>query len=142
MLAASTLPYVIYWVRKLFDRNLLLPLRRRLKAIIYAVTLLFALSVGSALCVISRRQSFAPVFAEAQRIRAARGGRLVLMRPGERHSGAAFFYDHAVMPKIKNWDELKPGDIILAPQQLEELLKLPEGFSVRRFKKAKMIILS
>ena len=142
MLAASTLPYVIYWVRKLFGRNVILPFRRRLKAVICAVTLLLALIMGSVFGCMSASKSLAPVFAEARRLRAVRGGRLVLMRPGERHLGASFFYNRTAVPEIKEWDELNPDDVAVAPLRLEESLKLPEGASARRFKKAKMIVIS
>ena len=142
MLAASTLPHVIYWVRKLLGRSVTLLLRRRPTAFVYAVTLLFALIAGASLSHISKSESFAPVFAEAQRIRAAHGGRLVLMRPSERQRGAAFFYDRTVTPHIWEWDELKPGDIAVGGARMMVLLKFPERYSIRYFKDSKMVIVS
>ena len=142
MLAASTLPYCAYLARRSFGRSATSLIRRRLKIVVYTAAVLFALIAGAASRHISARKSFAPVFAEAQVRLRATGGRLVLVQPGERHSGAAFFYRRAVVPKIGRWDELRPGDVALTPAGAPEALKLPAGYSVRRFKKAKMILVS
>ena len=141
MLAASTLPYVIYLVRKLFGKTVTSLLCRRSKTVIYTVTVLFALIVGAALSRISVRKSFAPVFAEAQTmLRSGRGRRLVLMRPGERQSGAAVFYTRSTVAQIETWDEFGTGDIVLVKSRSKAARELPEGCTVRRFEDAKMII--
>ena len=65
------------------------------------------------------------------------------MRPSERLSGAAVFYNRAVTPELREWNELKPGDValmILSPKA--PLPELPEGFAAKRFPEAKLILVS
>ena len=83
-------------------------------------------------------------YAEAKRqLRAVPGARMVLIRPGERLSGATVFYCRAVTPELKKWNELKRGDVALAGMRSKEPLpQFPEGFSVRRFPDAKLLLIS
>ena len=139
MLAASTLPRIICFCRKIFGRKGRLLLRRRAGLVIYAAAVLFAAITGAIIRNYSMRKSFAPVFAEAEaRRREIPGGRLVLVRPAERHSGAAYYYTHAVVPHLHSWDELQPGDVAVVPAA--QLKQLPKEYSTRRFKDAKLVV--
>lgn len=139
MLAASTLPYIIHFCRKIFGWKGRLLLRRRGGLVIYAAAVLFAAITGAIIRNYSMRKSFAPPFAEAEaRRREIPGGRLVLVRPAERHSGASFFYTRKVVPQLSSWDELQPNDVAVAPAA--QLKPLPKEYSIRRFKGAKMVV--
>ena len=144
MLAASTLPYVVYLGRKLFGRKTMLLVCRRSGIILYAAAAMFALIAGAVSRNNSVQDTFAPVFAEAEaQLRAVPGRRLVLVQPGERHSGAVVFYHRAAVPEFQKWDELRPGDIALSPLNRKKPLELPKGYSVvRRFEDAKIVLVS
>ena len=136
--------FIIWLCLKLPHWNVMKKIRRNIGIIIGAGTVLTALIAGIAGSYSSHKDSFAPAFAEAKKLcRAIPAGRLVLMRPSERLSGAAVFYTHAVTPQLREWDELKPGDValmILSPKA--PLPELPPGFAAKRFPKVKLILVS
>ena len=144
MLAAPALPYFICICRRLFRRDITMPICRRLKIFIAAAIVIIALSAGLVGSYKSCHDSYAPIFAEAKRqLRAIPGGRLVLVRPSESLSGAAVFYCLAVTPQINEWKDLKKGDVALAIlKKKEPVPQLPEGFSARRFPDIKLLFVS
>ena len=141
MIAASNL---IWICRKLPHWTVMKKIRRNIGVIIGAVTVLMALIAGIAGSYSSRKDSFSSAFAEAKKLcREIPAGRLVLMRPSERLSGAAVFYNRAVTPELREWNELKPGDVaLMILSRKAPLPELPAGFAAKRFPKAKLILVS
>lgn len=137
MLAASTVPYVILGLSRKIGGKALAQLRRRANVMIYAAAVLFALLAGAVSRHDAAKRSIAQVFAEAE----ARGGSLVLVSPGERHSGAAVFYCRKVVPQQGNLEKLLPHDVALVPMSRKGEKKIPEGWSGRYFEKVKVMLL-
>ena len=145
LIAASALPWGIRFCRRFRRGAAALEFcRRRRRLLLGAAVLLSALVSGTVAGYISRRDSFAPVFAEAERLRRGiPGGRLVLIRPSERLAGAAFFYRRAVTPELADWKRLKRNDIALAPLRAKHPLPpLPAGFAARRFPQADLVLVA
>ena len=144
MIAAPALPYLVCICQRLFRRDLTGPVCRWIRiflAVLIAATALIAGFIGHHQ---SHRDSYAPAFAEAQRrLRTIPGGTLVLVHPSERLSGAAVFYCRAITPQIREWHELKPGNVALASiRSKEPVPPLPEGFAARRFSDANLLLVS
>ena len=144
MLAATTLPHIVWFCRRRARRSTTAWIAGHLKYIIGLATVLISLIAGAAVGHISHRDSFAPAFAEAEaRLRALPGSRLVLIRPSERLQGAAVFYHRAVTAELAGWEDLRPGDVALARLgKKEPLPKLPEGFAAQRFPRVKLVLVS
>ena len=143
--AAMIAAFNIIWIcRKLPHRNLIKKIRRNIGIIIGAMTVLMALIAGIAGSYSSHKDSFAPAFAEAKKLCGEiPAGRLVLMRPSERLSGAAVFYTQAVTPQLREWNELKRGDVaLMILSRKAPLPELPAGFAAKRFPEAKLILVS
>lgn len=143
--AAMIAAYCIIWLcRKLPHWTAMKKIRRNIGVIIGAVTVLMALIAGIAGSYSSHKDSFAPAFAEAKKLcREIPAGRLVLMRPSERLSGAAVFYTQTVTPQLREWNELKSGDVaLMILSRKAPLPELPAGFAAKRFPEAKLILVS
>ena len=143
MIAASALPWVRLLGRRFRRVGAALEFcRAHRKALLGAVTVLAALLASAVLGYISHRGSFAPAFAEAERLRSELpGGKMVLIRPIERLSGAAVFYRRAVTPSIEKADELCSGDVaLMALRSGKPLPALPTGFSARRYEAQDLVL--
>ncbi len=141
-MAMIAAPALIWTCRKLPRRNAVKRIRRHIGILIGAVTLLAVLTAGAIGSYASHRASFAPAFAEAERLRReVPVRRLVLIRPSERLAGAAVFYHRAVVPQLKEWSDLKPGDVALGGARPKDPLpRLPAGFAAKRFPEVKLLL--
>lgn len=144
LIAASSLPYLTWLCRRLFHWRPGLRTRQCLRILPLCVAILTALFGTIANAHLSRKDSFAPVFAEAERLRLAiPGSRLVLIQPEERLAGAAFFYCRKVAPVLKGFSELQPDDVAIMPLDSKKSLpELPPGRAVNRFSRAELIVVS
>lgn len=144
LIAASALP----WLRQFCRRSrrgvaLLGFCRARRGLLLWAATGCFALISAFAAGYVSHRDSYAPAFAEAERLHRATGGRFVLINPIERLAGAAVFYRHAVTPQLSRWEELLPGDVALTQLRSgRPLPPLPPGFAARRYDDADLLLVA
>ena len=138
LLAASVLPYTRRLCRRFFPRAFGF-LRRYAALFIGILTVLAALIVTVHAGHRSHRDSFAPAFAEAERL-CKEGKRLVLSNPSERLSGAAYFYRHKITPKILRWEKMQPGDVALIHKRSKEGLALPPGLTARHYPDADLYL--
>ena len=131
LLAASALPFV----RGLCLRYIPKPfvfLRRRAALFLGITTLLVSLITTAFTGYRSHKESFGPAFEEAEKL-CGEGGQLMLSRPDERLSGAAYFYRRKITPKIRRWEKMRPGDVALMRHRSEKELTLPPGFTFRYY---------
>ena len=142
LIAASSLPYLTWLCRRLFHWRPGLRTRQCLRILPLCVAVLTALFGTIVNARHSHRESFAPAFAEAERLRCAiPGGRLVLIRARERLSGAAFFYCRRITPELDDFSGLQPADVAIMPLDSKKPLpEIPPGFAVHRFTKAELIV--
>lgn len=143
LIAASSLPYLAWLCRRFFHWKPNAKLRRCF-AILPGCLVILAALIGTIVNAhISRRDSFSPAFAEAERqLLATPGGRIVLIDPAERLSGAAFFYLRRVTPEMEDFCGLQPDDIALYRHDPEDPPPtLPPGFTTRSFRDVELILI-
>ena len=141
MIAASAVPYIIRSSLGWFRGGVTVWICRRRRILLGGLALLIASAAGLIACRASHEDSYAPVFAEAERRLQAGHGRLVLVRPSERLSGAAVFYRRAVIPQLGDWGELKSGNVAVGTLRSKDPLPpLPAGFTAQRFRDLKLVL--
>lgn len=142
LVAASSLPYIAWLCRRFIHWRPSPRVRQCLRFLPLFAAILIA-AAGTAVNVhVSRLHSFAPAFAEAERLRLTiPGGRLVLVRARERLLGAAFFYCRRITPELDDFSGLQPTDIAIMSLDSEDPLpETPPGFAVHRFPEAELIV--
>ena len=139
LLAASALPFV----RKLclrFRPAAFGFIRRYACLFIGTMVVLAALITTVHTGQSTHEDSFAPAFEEAERLREKGGGRLMLFKPEERLSGAAYFYRREVTPRVRGWKRVRPGDVVLMRHFSKEAVSFPPGFTYRYYPDTKLYL--
>ena len=131
LLAALALPFVRRLCLRLRPAAFCLVRRHAclfLGTLVVLSTLITTIHTGKR----SHKDSFAPAFEEAEKL-CGEGGRLMLFRPDERLSGAAYFYRHKITPSISGWENMRPGDMVLIRHLSKNDPSLPITFTCRQY---------